>query len=260
MLALITGASAGLGLELARCFAADGHDLVLVARRRERLEELARELEASRSIRVAVLPADLAQPRAAFEIVEALSAQGLGPIDALVNNAGFGTLGAFAELELERELEQIQVNIGALVALTRLLLPQMIERGRGRILNLGSTAGFQPGPYMATYFATKAFVNHFTEALAVELEGSGVTATVSCPGATATEFGEVAGNGRTRLFQMARPASAREVAREAYDAMMDGEPMVVHGVRNKASVQLLRVSPRRLVGRLVARLNRAPGE
>jgi hypothetical protein len=176
----------------------------------------------------------------------------------LVNNAGFGTTGPFAELDLERELEMVQVNIVALVTLTRRFLPDMIARKRGRILNIGSTAGFQPGPFMAAYYASKAFVNSFTEALAYELRGTGVTATVSCPGATATEFSTVAGTDRSRLFRMGA-ASAATVAREGYRAMMAGKPTVVHGAKNKLAVQLLRVSPRAAVRAVAASLNAPPG-
>jgi hypothetical protein len=183
--ALVTGASAGLGTELAWLLAADGHDVVLVARRRDRLEALATEIRTKHRVEVHVLPEDLAQPGAATRLTRALGERGIA-IDVLVNNAGFGGTGAFAERELERELEMIQVNIVALVELTHLLLPAMIAKKSGRVLNIGSTAGFVPGAFMAIYYASKAFVNSFTEALSVELEGTGVTATVSCPGATAT--------------------------------------------------------------------------
>jgi short-subunit dehydrogenase len=178
-------------------------------------------------------------------------------VDFLVNNAGFGALGRFAELDLRRQLEMIQVNVMALVHLTRSLVPAMIARGGGRILNLGSTAGFQPGPGHAIYYATKAFVNSFTEALAFELHGTGVTATVSCPGATATEFGEVSGNDRSRLFKR-RVMSAPVVARHAYEAMMAGRSMAIPGASNKLLLQVQRVSPRAAVRAVAARLNGVP--
>jgi hypothetical protein len=171
-----------------------------------------------------------------------------------VNNAGFGSIGRFAELDTKRELDMVTVNIGALTHLTRLFLPGMIASGRGRVLNVGSTAGFQAGPYMATYYATKAFVNHFSEALAHELAGTGVTVTVSCPGPTATEFAVVAGTDKAKLMA-AHVASSEEVAAEAYRAMMQGKRMIVHGVRNRFLVQALRVSPRRLVHGIAAKLN-----
>jgi hypothetical protein len=254
--ALITGASAGLGMEYARLFAADRHDVVLVARRQDRLDALAAELRRAHGVEARVIAADLAAAGGARRVLDALASTS---IDFLVNNAGFGTSGAFAELPLERELGMIQVNVVALVTLTRTLLPAMIARRSGRILNVGSTAGFQPGPFMAGYYASKAFVNSFTEALWYELRGTGVTATVSCPGATATEFATVAGSDRSRLFRMGA-ASAASVAREGYRAMMAGKPIVVHGVRNKLGVQLLRVGPRAAIRAVAAALNPAPGD
>ncbi len=252
--ALITGASAGIGKELATLFAKDGIGLVLVARRRDRLEALASELTAAHGVSVLVVDEDLSDPTSPPRIVEAVDREGL-VVDYLVNNAGFGTSGPFAELDLERELGQIHVNVMSLVHLTRLILPRMLTRGRGRILNVGSTAGFQPGPYMAVYYATKAFVNSFTEALWYELKDSGVTATVSCPGATATEFAEVAGNEKSKLFKLGA-ASADQVAAEAYRAMQRGKVMVVHGLKNKLALQSLRVSPRGTVRSLTATLNK----
>jgi hypothetical protein len=253
--ALITGASAGLGRDYARLFAADGHDVVLVARRRERLEELAGELTASPGIQAHVLAFDLADPATPERLYAAVRERQLG-IDFLVNNAGFGAVGAFAEAEPRRDLEMIQVNVTALVEITRLFLPDMLARRRGHILNVGSTAGFQPGPFMATYYASKAFVNSFTEALAWELAGTGVTATVSCPGATATEFAGHAGNANSLLFKLGA-ADSMGVAREGYEAMKAGRRMVVHGLTNKLGVQAVRVSPRAAVLGLAARLNRS---
>ncbi len=218
--AVVTGASAGLGAELARFFAADGHDVVLIARRRDKLEELAADIEKTHGTKAHVLPADLTNPAAPPEIAAELASRGI-EVEFLVNNAGFGTNGAFAELDEKREMEMVQVNVSALVHLTRLILPSMIARKSGRILNIGSTAGFQPGPFMTVYYATKAFVNSFTEGLAFELRGTGVTATVSCPGATATEFAQVAGNDKSKLFQ-GGAMGAREVAEHAYRAMMRG--------------------------------------
>lgn len=252
--ALITGASAGLGRDFARLFATDGHDLVLVARRRDRLDDLAAELEHAHGIKAHVLPTDLGQHSAPQEISDHLQANGI-EIEFLVNNAGFGSSGAFAELDTRRELEMITVNVSALTYLTRLLLPAMLARGHGRILNIGSTAGFQAGPFMATYYATKAYVNHFSEALAHELAGTGVTVTVSCPGATATEFGAIAGNDKSQLFA-GGAATSEEVAGEAYQAMMKGKRMIVHGARNRVMVQALRVAPRRVVHGIAAKLNK----
>ena len=254
--ALITGASSGLGAEYAKIFAGDKHDVILVARRRDRLEALAAELVKAHGVKAHVIDADLSAPGGTARVVGEVKRLGV-EVEFLVNNAGFGSSGAFAAMDAGRELEEIQVNIAALVALTRALLPQMIARGHGRVLNVGSTAGFQPGPFMAVYYASKAFVNSFTEALAYELRGTGVTATVSCPGATATEFSTVAGNDKSRLFKMgAAPASA--VAQEGYRAMMKGKAMVVHGWKNKLAVQSLRVSPRSVARAIAASLNPKP--
>jgi short-subunit dehydrogenase len=253
--ALITGASAGLGVEFAKLFAADKHDVVLVARRKERLEELGAQLAKAHGIRAHAVPVDLAAPDATAKVMEAVRGM---EIDFLVNNAGFGSSGAFAQADAARELEMIQVNITVLTALTRELLPGMIARKRGRVLNLGSTAGFQPGPFMAVYYASKAYVNLFTEALWYELKGTGVTATVSCPGATATEFAAAAGNDRSRLFKSG-VASAEVVARQAYKAMHAGKPMVIHGFKNKLGVQALRLSPRSAVRAIAAGLNDTAG-
>ncbi|MFL5406040.1 MAG: SDR family NAD(P)-dependent oxidoreductase [Myxococcales bacterium] len=254
--ALITGASSGLGAEYARLFAADKHDLLLVARRRDRLEALASELRGAHSVRVLVAAADLASADGPRRVIEEASRAGL-QIDFLVNNAGSGASGAFAELEAGRELEMIQLNITSLVTLTRALLPAMIERRSGRILNIGSTAGFPPGPFMAVYYASKAFVNSFTEALWYELRGTGVSATVSCPGATATEFADVAGSSQSLLFRLGA-ADPKRVAAEGYRAMKKGKPMVIHGLKNKLTVQSLRLSPRALARAITASLNPRP--
>lgn len=252
--ALITGASAGLGVEFARCFAHDGRAVALVARRRDRLEEVANTLRAENRV-AHVYPADLEDPSAPAALFEALARDGHS-VTWLVNNAGFGSCGTFAELDPARELAMLEVNVRALTALTRLALPGMIARGRGCVLNIGSTAGFQPGPYMATYYASKAYVNAFSQAVAVELEGTGVTLTLSCPGATRTEFAGVAGNDRSKLFTAMKPASAAEVAREAYHAMNAGRRMVIHGAMNAFGVQGLRLLPRAAVLSIAARLNR----
>jgi short-subunit dehydrogenase len=253
--ALVTGASAGLGAEFARLFARDGHDVVVVARRRDKLETLAAEIKAERGVGMHVLAEDLGEPGAGSRVARELARQGL-EIEFLVNNAGFGGIGAFAQRDLSRELQMVHVNIVALVELTHGLLPAMIARRSGRILNLGSTAGFVPGPFMAVYYASKAFVNSFTEALSVELEGTGVTATVCCPGATATEFAHVAQNDKTALFK-ANVMPARDVAEEAYRAMMRGEPLSVIGLANKVRIASLRMAPRGIVRHIAAGLNKA---
>jgi len=195
--ALITGATSGIGLELASLAAQDRHDLVLVARQRERLESVGRGLAEEYGVRVSVLPKDLSDPSTPPQIGRDLAARGIA-VDVLVNNAGFGVYGLFAETEIDRELEMIQVNVVALTHLTKLILAGMLARRLGRILNVASTAAFQPGPLMAVYYATKAYVLSFSEALANETAGTGVTVTTLCPGPTPTGFAERAGSLRNQ--------------------------------------------------------------
>jgi short-subunit dehydrogenase len=254
--ALITGASAGLGKELARCFAADGHDVVLVARRRDRLDELASELAAQFHVKAHPIACDLREPGAVASLLEQLRVLGV-ELEFLVNNAGVGMAGLFAELDLARHEEQIELNVMAVVRLTRAILPQLLERRRGKILIIGSTAGFQPGPYLATYYASKAFINSFAEALCFELRNTGVSVTLSCPGPTRTEFAAVAGIEDSRLFRLSA-APAQSVAAAAYRALQQGRAVAVHGFLNAFGVQLLRISPRAAVRWVAALLNR-PG-
>jgi short-subunit dehydrogenase len=252
-LALITGASAGLGAELAKLFADDGHDLILVARRRDKLEEVSRALKGIHGgLKVHVIEKDLGKPGAGSELFARVSE--IGQIDFLVNNAGFGNSGPFGEIPLSRELELIDLNIRCLAELTCLFAPMMRKRGSGRILQVGSTAGFQPGPFMANYYASKAYVNHFSEALQEELRGSGVTCTVLTPGATRTEFASAANLTESRLFK-AGAASAPGVARAGYRGMMRGCTIVTPGFLNKLMVQLLRITPRAIARKLAGFLN-----
>jgi uncharacterized protein len=245
--ALITGASSGIGLELASIAAADRHDLVLVARQRERLDSVGRGLAEEYGVRVSVLSKDLTNPSAPAELGRELAERGIAP-DVLVNNAGIGVYGFFAETPLERELETLQVNIVALTHLTKLFLPGMLQRHRGRILNVASTAAFQPGPIMAVYYASKAYVLSFSEALSSECAGTGVTVTALCPGPTRTEFESRAGSPpgiavRKKAFLM----SASEVARDGWSGMKAGKRLVIPGFANRLLVQVERVTPRRLV-------------
>lgn len=251
--AVVTGASAGLGAQFARLFARDDHDLVLVARRRDKLDQLAAELRQAHGIRTTVIAADLTDPKAPQHLYEELLRAGI-EVEFLVNNAGFGANGAFAELELTRQLDMVELNIKALMHLTGLVLPAMIARRSGRVLNVGSSAGFLPGPFMATYYASKAFVLSFTEALAYELRGTGVTATVLCPGPTETEFAQVSGAGNAALFKTA--ASAASVARYGYRCMLAGRTVAVPGITMKLALQSLRASPRSVLRALGGRLNR----
>ncbi len=250
---LITGASSGIGLELARCFAADGCRLALVARKGNALEELATELRKAHKIQAQVITADLAHPDAPVRLLAHLQSAGL-KVDVLVNNAGFGAQGKFAELPLGRQLEMLQVNITSLTHLTGLLLPAMIERRRGGILNVASTAAFQPGPGMAVYYATKAYVLSFTEALAEELSGTGVTVSAVCPGPTATNFGAAA-NMRTLGMVRKISMSAAEVARLAHRDFRRGKVVAISGFRNQLPAALVRLFPRAAVRKITKRLN-----
>ena len=254
--ALITGASAGLGKEFAGLFAKDGHDVILVARSEDKLKALAADLSKTHHIAAHVVAADLTDPAAPQRIFDDVKARGLA-VDFLVNNAGFGSNGAFLDLPLARESEMIEVNIKALVKLTHLFTEPMRQRKLGRVLNIGSTAGFQAGPFMATYYASKAFVNTFSEGLAFELKGTGVTVTCHCPGATATDFAATAGNDKAPLFTGGRVATAHDVAVHAYRAMMNGEVLAVHGALNWLGTFSVRFSPRSVVTSIAAKLNRA---
>ena len=250
---LITGASSGIGLELAKCFAADGCRLILVARNQDALEKLAGVLRRENQVEVIVLPTDISQTGTPTWIFEELSGRKVF-VDILVNNAGFGAIGPFDELPLERHLEMLQVNITALTALTGLFLPGMIERRRGGILNVASVAGFVPGPGMAVYYATKAFVLFFTEALAGELEGAGLNVSALCPGPTATNFGNVAGSKSVNLVRVSRMTSM-EVARAGHRGFRRGRVVAVPGLQNKFLVSLVRIMPRIFVRKIARRFN-----
>ena len=248
---LITGASSGIGADLARVFAREGHDLILVARSRERLDALARELRDAYGATARVVPIDLSVPGAADMVRDRVAQEGID-VDVLVNDAGFGMRGSFVELDPGRQLEMIQVNLVALTQLTRLFVPDMVRRGTGRILNVASTGAFQPGPLMAVYCATKAYVLSFSQALAEELRGSGVTVTCVAPGATETGFGDVAGVSATRLFRSGTMSSSA-VAEAAYAATSKGAALAVPGCRNRllsASVRFLPIPTAARVARL----------
>jgi short-subunit dehydrogenase len=249
--ALITGASSGIGRDLARLFAADGHHVVLVARREDALRALAEELAREYRIKAAAVGADLAKPDAPLRIAAECHDT---VIDVVVNNAGFGLQGPVAELPLQRQMDMIQVNIGAITALTRSFLPGMLKRNRGGILNVASTAAFQPGPLMAVYYATKAYVESFTEALAEEVRGTALHVTCLCPGPTRTEFAEAAAMTDTNLFRGSTMTSA-DVAWTGYHGWKHGKVLVVPGVSNRMGMAMVRVSPRPMVRRIVKRLN-----
>ena len=251
--ALITGASSGIGYELAKCFARDGVNLVLVARDETRLGQVAAELR-STSVSVRVVPADLARAVAPSEILDATRAANIN-VDYLVNNAGFGLCGPFADSDLRGDLDMLQVNMVALMHLTRLYLPGMLQRGSGGVLNVASTAAFQPGPLMAIYYATKAFVLSLTEAIAEELRDTGVTATALCPGPTLTDFQRRAKIERIRLMKSKLlMMTAREVAEIGYLAFLEGKVIVIPGLFNKIGAQSVRISPRSMVRKVTRKL------
>lgn len=250
--ALITGASSGIGEELARVIAADRINLALAARREGRLTALAEELSGQHGISVIPLAVDLATPDGPANVVEELNRRSI-QVSHLVNNAGFGTRGPFSESKLESQLDMIQVNVASLVHLTHLLLPDMLRRGRGRVLNVASTAAFQPGPRMAIYYATKAFVLSFSEALYEECRGSGVTVTCLCPGPTRTEFAAAAQMQDAPLFRMG-PMSPAAVAGIGYRGMKKGKPLVIAGAGNRIVAFSVRFTPRALVRQIVKRI------
>lgn len=255
--ALVTGASSGIGDRLARRFAAGGFDLVLVARREDRLKALAAELTRDHHIQAHPLAADLARPASARAVVDRVQAIGL-EVDALVNNAGFANQGRFAEIPAQAESDLIAVNIAALVDLTRQFLPGMIGRKRGWVLNVASTAAFLPGPLMATYYASKAFVLSFSEALATEVNGTGVVVTVLCPGPTETGFAEAAGVASSPLFRTGA-MDADAVAKAGYDGLMRGRRVVIPGLKNRLLTFSTRLGPRWLAASIAGRLNSTEG-
>lgn len=251
---LVTGASSGIGLELAKCFAAEKSNLILTARNREALDKLAAELREQFQIQVHIFTADLAKPESSRQLFDEITKSGI-KVDVLVNNAGFGLCGSFAELSLPRQMEIIQVNVAALVELTGLFLPRMIQCRRGGILNVGSVAGFLPGPNMTIYFATKAFVMSFSEALREELRGTGVFVTDLCPGPTETNFSRVARGDRTRKVSTTK-MSAAKVARIGHADFRRGKCLSIPGVSNKILVALAQLLPRRFVTRLAGHFNK----
>jgi uncharacterized protein len=244
--ALITGASGGIGYELAKLFARDHHNLVLVARNGPRLAQVADELHRQFGVSVKTVALDLAAPPAAQALFEQLQREGVA-VDVLVNNAGYGKFGEFAEVPVEESLGQIELNLTALTHLTKLFLGPMLERGSGKIMNVASTAGFQPGPLMAVYYATKAYVISFSEALANELADQGIVVSCLCPGATETGFAGRAGNDESRLFKKLRPMDAKTVARAGYRGLRKGRTLVIPGFRNWLVAESIRFSPRKMV-------------
>jgi short-subunit dehydrogenase len=250
---LITGASSGLGMELAKLFAADGSDLVLVARREERLIELADELKSEHGIEVHVLPKDLSKKTAPKEIFSHLNKENI-EIDVVVNNAGFGNKGQIADLDTDLQLDMIQVNLVALTHLTRLFITGIIERGYGGILNVGSLAGFQPGPNLAVYYATKAYVLSFTEALAEEISNPNIKISCLAPGPVKTEFGEKSDLEDSLLFKMSLMEMA-PVVKAGYEGFRKGQTIIIPGLKQQIVPFLNRFTPRLLVRKIAKKLN-----
>ena len=253
--ALVTGASAGLGAEFARQLAAKGHDLILSARRVERLDALAADLRERHGRTVTVIAANLGDAAGPAKLIAAIDAAGL-TVDLLVNNAGLGHRGSFAEMPIEGQLGMIDVNVRALVALAHAVLPEMVARGSGGILNVASTAAFQPGPWMAVYYASKAFVLSFSEALHEEVKGQGVSVSALCPGPVHTEFAGLAGMDDMPIFdKVATPAD--RVVRDGLAALAANHAVKVSGFANAMAAGSVRFAPRALVRQLTAAFQKA---
>ena len=252
--ALITGASSGIGYALAELFARHQTDLVLVARHEKKLQEIADQIKKTYGIQAVACAYDLSDPTALEQLFQQMQQHKI-VVDILVNNAGFGTHGPFAQSNWAEQKEMIQLNAVALTHLTHLFLPAMISQKKGRILNIASTAAFQSGPFMSVYYATKAYVLSFSEAVADELQGTGVTVTVLCPGPTASEFQKRAGIEGTRLVATGM-MTAKRVAQIGYDALMRGKPVAVAGWKNQFFVFCIRFLPRQLVIRIVRALQK----
>jgi uncharacterized protein len=254
-LCLITGASSGIGADLADLAAADGFDLVLVARRLTALAAVAQRCEKKHDAKVHIIQSDLSDSTAPRVLAAELRARKLD-IHTLINNAGVGASGSVASLTLEAQMNIIAINITALTELTRRLLPGILERGSGAIMNVASTAAFLPGPGMAVYYASKAYVLSFTEALGEELRGTGIQVCAFCPGPTATEFAAVSGMSETKLFkQKSTVMASAQVAKIGWNGMLAGDRVVIPGLMNNLLNQSLRLAPRAVIARISASLN-----
>jgi uncharacterized protein len=249
--ALITGASSGIGYELANILAQNQYNLILVSRNTEKLHEMKKRLEDTYSIKVEILVKDLSMQGSSKEVYDEIKNQ---PIDILINNAGFGDFGFFANSDMHKITAMMQLNMVALTELTHLFLPTMIQRKSGKIMNVASLAAFQPGPLMAVYYATKAYVLSFSEALSNELQKTGVTVTALCPGPTNTGFADVASLSNSKLFTSLPIASAENVAKFGYKSMMKGNVVAIPGNLNKFSAFLTRFFPRKFVRNMARKI------
>jgi uncharacterized protein len=252
--ALVTGASSGIGLELARLFAQDGHDLVLTARSADELERIAATFRRDHGVRVDVMPADLFRAESAYALYDEVKAQGLR-IDYLVNDAGQGVYGRFVETDLAQELRIIRLNVDAMVILTKLFLRDMVARGEGRILQLASMVSKNPAPWSAVYAGTKAFIWNFTQSLIPEIEGTGVTVTALRPGATDTDFFRKEGGEDATIVQDGKLGPADAVARDGYAAMMAGRNSVVSGIQNRLMDKAANLMPDEMVARQMEKMH-----
>jgi hypothetical protein len=248
--ALITGASLGIGFELANVFAANNNNLVLVARNASKLDAIAKDLSAKYHIKVHTFALDLSEINSAQKVFDFCQKNNM-QIDYLVNNAGFGDFGFFAQSNWDKQLQMINLNITTLTHLTHLFLPNMIKNKFGKIMNVASTAAFQPGPTMSVYYATKAYVLHFSEAIANELEGTGVTVTALCPGATESGFQSAAAMEESKLVKGKKLPSSAEVAQYGFNAMISGKKVAIHGMMNYLMANSIRFTPRALVLKVV---------
>ncbi len=249
---LITGASSGIGLEFAKIFAREGHNLILVARSENTLKILAEELTKEYDVEIKVIVKDLEYYSSPTEIYDEIKRDNIN-VNILVNNAGFGTYGKFNYTDLDKELRMIQVNITALTHLTKLFLKDMVENNSGRILNIASVAAFQPGPLMAVYYASKAYVLSFSEAIAEELKDTKIKVTTLCPGPIKTNFSKIADTNNVRVFNENIP-TAKEVAEYGYRALYNNKRVVVYQLKYKTAVQLIRFMPRKLVTRILKKI------
>lgn len=251
--ALITGGSSGIGYELSKIFLRENYDVVLVASNKEKLIQAAKKLLISEDNIIKIIPADLANPKSARAIFEQLKKEQI-QIDVLVNNAGFGSCGKFVEMDLLTEESMVNVNVNSLMILTKLFAQEMVKRGSGKILNVASVAGFLPGPLMAVYYASKAFVVSFSQALSSELEGTGVTVSVLCPGPTATEFQKRAfleDSSSLGVVMM----NAKEVSEIGFRGLMTEKRIIVPGLRNKLQVFLIRFIPTNILLSIIRKIN-----
>ncbi|WGS64727.1 SDR family NAD(P)-dependent oxidoreductase [Marinitoga aeolica] len=252
---LITGASSGIGLELAKIFAKNKHNLVLIARSYDKLQRIKDDLEKKYNIKVIIIKKDLSNPNSPKELYNEIKQKNIF-INILVNNAGYATFGKFYDLDIEKELNMIQLNVVTLVHLTKLFLDDMIKYNEGKILNVASTAAFQPGPLMANYYASKAYVLNFSEALNEELKDKNISVSALCPGATSTGFVKRANMEKSKLFQALKPMRPQKVAEIAYNGLMNKKQVIIPGFRNKFLAFSIRFTPRKIVPKMVMNLQK----